>query len=365
MKSYNTKCIGCGAYLNDDPHQIGYVEKYDPEKTHYCKRCFRLIHYGELDNKGLDLNQIQNQIQELDYDKSVYIFHVVDVLDLNDTVLRQFLDHQDKLCFIVNKMDCLPKQYNAQLTAEMITKTIESFGYKHPKILYCSANNKTAIKRLYGEIKKVCGHKLKPLFVGCSNVGKSTLINRLCEINDVKPRLTVSPFVNTTILIQKIKIDKLEILDTPGLPLPANLLNYVDHNVVKKLTNFKNLRPKNFSVSVNQAFVLEGLGLISYVDGNPDKKVSFTYYLANELQIKRCKLENGLKNLEIALDQADIKYNLDHIEWVDHELELDENRKHNLNICGLGLITLGKGIKKIKVRVPNQVGVSVCEYAII
>lgn len=365
MKSYNTKCIGCGAYLNDDPQQIGYVEKYDPEKTHYCKRCFRLIHYGEIDNTNLDLSQIQNQIKELDYDKSVYIFHVVDVLDLNDTVLRQFIDHQDKLCFVVNKMDCLPHQYNAQLTAEMIEKTIESFGYKHPRILYCSANNKTSIKRLYSEIKKVCGHKLKPLFVGCSNVGKSTLINRLCEINDVKPRLTVSPFVNTTILIQKMKIDKTEILDTPGLPLPQNLLNYVDANNVKKLTNFKNIRPRNFSVAVQQAFILEGLGLISYLQGNNEKKSSFTYYLGNELLIKRCKLENAEKNFEIALNQSEIKYNLDQIEWVEHEFDLDMDRKHNLNICGLGLITLGKGIQKIKVKVPKQVGVSVCEYAII
>ena len=362
MKSYNVKCLGCGAFLNDDPNQIGYVEKFEENKTRYCKRCFRLINYGEIDNSNLNVNAIYDEVKRIDLDKSVYIFHVVDVLDLSHTVLKEFINHQDKLCFVVNKMDCLPQRYNAQLTAEMIENTIKSFGYTNPKILYCSANNKTSIKRLFDAVKKTKDRKLKAMFVGCSNVGKSSLINRMCELNDVRPQLTISPYVNTTILLQKVKIDKFEIIDTPGLPVPNNILNYLTAKDVKKVMNYKNVRPINFSINPDQTLMLEGLARIDYVEGN---KASFTFYTSNELKIQRMKTENADKNFLRRQELAQIQYNVENPEFETHEFELNPERKHNLNISGLGLITLNKGISKIKVTVLKQVGVSITNYAII
>ena len=362
MKSYNVKCLGCGAFLNDVPSQIGYVEKFEENKTRYCKRCFRLINYGEIDNSNLNVDAIYEEVKRIDLDKSVYIFHVVDVLDLNDTVLKEFVNHQDKLCFVVNKMDCLPQRYNAQLTAAMIENTIKSFGYTNPKILYCSANNKTSIKRLFAEVKKTKDRKLKAMFVGCSNVGKSSLINKMCELNDVKPQLTISPYVNTTILLQKVKIDKFEIIDTPGLPVPQNLLNYITNEDVKKVMNFKNVRPINFSINPSQTLMLEGLVRIDYLVG---QKASFTFYTSNELKIQRMKLENADKNFERRSELASIHYNVKESKFKEHEFKLDPNRKHNLCISGLGLITLNKGIESIRVMVLDSVGVSVSNYAII
>ena len=52
------KCIGCGAVLqNTNDNQIGYVPNLNT-KTKYCRRCFRIIHYNELEViKVLKLNQ--------------------------------------------------------------------------------------------------------------------------------------------------------------------------------------------------------------------------------------------------------------------------------------------------------------------
>lgn len=362
MKSYNVKCLGCGAYLNDDEHQIGYVKKFDENKTKYCQRCFRLIHYGEVDNSNLNVDTIKKQIKEIDLDKSVYIFHVVDVLDLNDTVLLDFIDHQDKLMFVVNKSDCLPKRCNAQLTAEMIKKTIESFGYKDPKILFTATTNKSSIKKLFNEVERVQKRKLKAIFVGCSNVGKSSLINKMCELNDVKPQLTISPYINTTILLQKIKINKTEIIDTPGLPMDQNILNYVNKKDVKKLTNFKNVRPLNYYVNANQSLMLEGLGYINFLQGD---KSTFTFYVSNELKIQRMKLEKVVENFSNKDVLATIHYNMSEPKFLTHEFTLDKEHKHNLCISGLGLITLSKGIEKISVTLNEKVGVSISKYAII
>ncbi|GAA5414537.1 ribosome biogenesis GTPase YqeH [Ureaplasma ceti] len=363
MKSYNVKCVGCGAYLNDDPKKTGYVAKFEENKTKYCQRCFRLINYGEIDNSNLDVGQIVQQIKEIDLDKAAHIFHVVDVLDLNDTVLTQFLDHQDKLTFVVNKVDCLPKRLNSQLTAQMIEKTIQSFGFRKPIILFTSANNKSSIKRLYNEVEKVQKKKMKAIFVGCTNVGKSSLINRMCELNEVKPELTISPYVNTTILLQKVKIGRCEIIDTPGLPMDQNILNYVGRAEVKKLTNFKNTRPKNYFINPEQSLMIEGLGFIDYLEG---ERATFTFYVSNEVTVRRTKFDKIDKIFYKRNELADIQVHYsDEPTFVTHTFELDPTRKHNLCISGIGLITLNRGIKKITVTMDQRVGVSVAKYAII
>lgn len=87
--------------------------------------------------------------------------------------------------------------------------------FDNPKILYTSKNNNSSLKRLYQKISMVNKQKLKAIFVGQTNVGKSSLINGIFKVNKLQPELTISPYVNTTINLKKIKIDKNEIIDTP------------------------------------------------------------------------------------------------------------------------------------------------------
>lgn len=358
----NKKCLGCGAFLTNNSNEIGYVNR-PIDEVDYCVRCFRLKNYSEIDNTNLNIDAIEKQINDLDYSKSIYIFHVVDVMDLDNTVLRNFLNFQNKLIFIVNKMDCLPKQYNAELTASMIYKTLESYGYIDPKIIFASAFNKSSIKKINKMVAQVNIRKLKALFVGCSNVGKSSLINQLLILNNQDPELTVSPFINTTILLKQIKVGKNLIIDTPGLPQKQNILNYVDHKSVKKIMNFKNSCSINYFINPDQTLQIESLCQIDYLEGC---KSSFTFYISKELKINRMKTINADKNWEISLSNPkNIKFSNDYKTFKEIIFDLDEQYKHNLDISGLGLITLNRGVKKIRIKIYNEVGVSISKYAII
>lgn len=362
MKSCNKKCLGCGAHLTNDKFQVGYVNK-PIENVNYCIRCFRLKNYSEIDNSNLNIIDIEKQINELDYSKSIYIFHVVDVMDLDNTVLKNFLNYQNKLIFIVNKMDCLPKQYNAELTASMIYKTIESYGYKDPKIIFSSSFNKSSIKKINKMVVQVNVRKLKALFVGCSNVGKSSLINQLLKLNEQDPELTVSPFINTTILLKQIKIGKNLIIDTPGLPQEQNILNYVDNKNVKRIMNFNNSCSINYFINPEQTLQVENLLQIHFIEGI---KSTFTFYISKELKINRMKSINAQKNWELSINNPKCISYLDKFSnFKEIEFILDEKYKHNLDISGLGLITINKGVKKIKVKILKEVGVSISKYAII
>ena len=284
-------------------------------------------------------------------------------MDLDNTVLRDFLDYQNKLIFIVNKMDTLPKQYNINLTASMIYKTIESFGYINPKILFTSSFNKSSIKKINKMVVEVNIRKLKAIFIGCTNVGKSSLINQLSKLNNQEEELTVSPYINTTILLKQIKIGKNFIIDTPGLNQPKNILNYVDNENVKKIINFRNSFSINYFINSGQTIQIENLCSIDYIDGC---KSTFTFYISRELKIFRMKTINSIKNWNSSLQNSkSIKYRDEFKNYKDIEFDLDESKKHNLDISGLGLITINKGVKKIKIKILDEVGVSVTKYAII
>lgn len=362
MKSYNKKCIGCGVILNDNPAKLGFVQNFDSEKTKYCKRCFNIIYYQKIDNSNLNYQEIENNFKSIKYEKNICIFHVIDVLNLDKSIMLNLIDFDNPLYFVVNKMDCLPKSYNAEITNEYIVKTIESYGFKNPKILYTSKSNNSSIKRLYKTINSITKKKYKPIFVGNTNVGKSSLLNSLKKINKQFEELTVSPFVNTTINFKKIKIDKNEIIDTPGLFQSTNITNYLDPENIKKISNFKNNKPINFFINPNQSLMIDALVIVSYLDGI---KSNFTFYISNSLKIERMKLENVEKNFSNALNNSyKIKY-VDNLPLIEHTFNLDENYKHNISIDGLGLISLNKGIKLIKIKVRPEVGVYLNKYAII
>lgn len=364
MKSYNSKCIGCGIVLNDDESSLGYVPNYVQGKTKYCQRCFNIINYQKLCNDNLNVDELIKNFNDISFEGKIHIFHILDVLNLDQTIIEKLLNYKDKLTFVVNRIDCLPKTYNAKVTNEYIVKTLEDYGFSNPQIIYTSKNNNSSIKRLFKAVSNVSKQKAKAIFVGHTNVGKSSLINALKKLNYQTEELTVSPFINTTLNLKKNKIGNIEIIDTPGLPTTSNILNYLSPSDVKKVTNFKNNRPINFFLNPEQSIMLEGLGYFTYVAG---EQANITFYMSNELHLERVKEINAERNLtQLIKNKTKINYtDAPDTKFREYEFRLYSSNKNNLSIDGLGLISLNKGMKIIRIKVRENVGVNLNKYAII
>ena len=100
------KCIGCGAVLqNTNDNQIGYVPNLNT-KTKYCRRCFRIIHYNELEvikvlkDEEFVLNEISNNAE--------LVFFIIDFLNINQEVIAKFKRLACKKILIINKVDLIP-----------------------------------------------------------------------------------------------------------------------------------------------------------------------------------------------------------------------------------------------------------------
>ena len=154
------------------------------------------------------------------------------------------------------------------------------------EIIVISVEKNYNIDYLLKEIKKLQTSK-NVYVVGHTNAGKSTLINKLIKnySENSTRELTMSPLPSTTLASVQIEInDHLTLIDTPGLVDSDSLINYVDSNMLKKISPKKEIKPRTYQLRKGQSLVVEDFLRIDYKEG---EKNSFTLFISNDLKVKR------------------------------------------------------------------------------
>ena len=128
--------------------------------------------------------------------------------------------------------------------------------------------------------------------VGCTNVGKSTFINRIIkEVTGGDDIITTSYFPGTTLGMIEIPLDDGKaIFDTPGIINHHQMAHFVSKKDLKIITPKKEIKPKVFQLNEGQSLFFGGLARFDYIKGGLK---SFVCYLSNELPIHRTKLEKA------------------------------------------------------------------------
>ena len=282
------RCQGCGIILqNNDVNKLGYIPKEKINET-LCERCFRLIHYNDLKIVELPAIDILEKINK----NGKYVFFLTDLLNINNEVINTFKSIKIPKTLIISKIDYLPK-FNIQTLKNTL-----------------NANN------------------LKSAFlVGYTNVGKSTLVNKLKENN----LITMSVVPNTTLDFIKINIDdEYNLIDSPGLNYQKTIYEESNHNIIKKLNPKSVLKPITYQLKNNASLVIEDIIRIE----NKSPKCNLTIYMSNLLNIVKVyennKLLKELNNKELIMEK-------------------DED----IVIKGLGFINV-KSDSKLKIYLKNQ-----------
>lgn len=354
------KCIGCGAPLqSENKNAPGYVPEHNLFREDViCRRCFRLKNYNEVQDVGMDSEDFLNLLNGLS-DRSGIIVNVVDIFDFEGSfinALKRIVGNK-KIILVANKLDLLPKQINHRRVKEWLKRSAKKYGLEAEEVVLISAEKGWGIEDLLTAINQNRDHD-DVYIVGTTNVGKSTLINKLIELSvGEKDVVTTSRFPGTTLDMIDIPLDETSFMyDTPGIIQEHQMTHLVTEKELKTIIPKKEIKQRVYQLNESQTLFFGGLARIDYVSGGKRPLICF---FSNDLNIHRTKTEkanelweNQLGDLLTPPNNVS-NFNLKDIKAV--RLETGKE-KRDIMISGLGFITIDSGAKVI-VRVPKNVDV--------
>jgi len=354
------KCIGCGAPLqSENKNAPGYVPEHNLFREDViCRRCFRLKNYNEVQDVGMNSEDFLNLLNGLS-NRSGIIVNVVDIFDFEGSfinALKRIVGNK-KIILVANKLDLLPKQINHRRMKEWLKRSAKKYGLEAEEVVLISAEKGWGIEDLLTAINQNRDHD-DVYIVGTTNVGKSTLINKLIELSvGEKDVVTTSRFPGTTLDMIDIPLDETSFMyDTPGIIQEHQMTHLVTEKELKTIIPKKEIKQRVYQLNESQTLFLGGLARIDYVSGGKRPLICF---FSNDLNIHRTKTvkanelwKNQLGDLLTPPNNVS-NFNLKDIKAV--RLETGKE-KRDIMISGLGFITIDSGAKII-VRVPKNVDV--------
>lgn len=356
-------CIGCGVLIQtENPNEVGYAPPSTLEKEQViCQRCFRLKNYNEIQPVSLSDDDFLNILNGLGKQEGL-IVKIVDIFDFNGSWLpglHRFVG-KNKVLLVANKADLLPKSVKPKKVINWLKRASKELGLNPVDVKLVSAHKGFGMTEVIDAIEQHREGK-SVYVVGCTNVGKSTFINRIIKRATGEGNvITTSHFPGTTLDMIEIPLSDGEaIYDTPGIINHHQMAHHIHESELKYITPKKEIKPKVYQLNEKQTLFIGALARFDFTHG---ARSSFTIYVANDIPIHRTKLEKADSLYEEhkgkLLTPPSEKY-IDQLpSFVRHDFKINE-AKTDIVISGLGWITSQHGNVSITVYAPKGVEVFV------
>lgn len=351
------KCYGCGAIIqNDDIKKVGYVPKNKKlDENVLCQRCFKLNNYHQLLESPLtddDFIKILDSIGDTDS----LVVYVIDLFDFNGSLVPGLMRHlnYNDLLVVANKRDILPKAINDNKIINWLQHQLKQQGIKPKEIILTSTIKNYNFDALINAIEYYRHHR-DVYIVGTTNVGKSSVINKLLKnYSDENRFITTSEYPGTTLNLIAIPLDeKTNLYDTPGIINKHQIAHILPGELLKDFLPQSELRPITYQLDKNQTIYLGALARIDFL--SPRNNV--TFYVPKALTLHRTKTESAD---QLYNRRKTLKYHLNQIKSID-DLVYQEftigPEKTDIVISGLGFFAINQTKVSIRVYTPKGIGV--------
>ena len=264
------KCVGCGVSTENN----------------LCERCFRIRNYNEYKKIEVDDKKFLNNLDKIHDDDLVVL--VVDLLNIPENLDAIKNKINNKVILVINKFDLSPTN-----NEERYKNYFDRYDLNVIDTICISTKNNYNLDYLYDLIKKSSSNKV--YFIGYTNSGKSSLINKLIynySSNDTV--ITTSYLANTTLDLISIKLDDFTLIDTPGIVV-HNSINKINDSILKKLSKSKRIKPISYQVKNSQYIFIEDLVKITLSNND------IIIYVPSNIEVNRFykdKYFNGVKKID-------------------------------------------------------------------
>lgn len=356
------RCEGCGALLQtEDPARPGYVPESALERENpVCRRCFRIRHYNEVARVEQDPDAYLRLLQRIGQTDSLVVL-VSDLFDFAGSWIPGIQHYlaQNDLLLLANKIDLFPKSVKRSRLREWVRRSAENLGLHPVEVVLCSAAKGFHIDEVIAAIER--HRRGRDVYVvGTTNVGKSTLINRILrEEEEGGGEITTSPYPGTTLDVIRIPLENgRALIDTPGIVRRDRLSEWVSPEDLRVIVPRREIHPRVYQLNDRQTLFFGGLVRFDFVSG---PRQPFVCYVSNDLYIHRTKWEKAdeiyARHRGELLSPPSESEDLPEMER--HEFRLVEGEKKDLVIPGLGWIVAGKKEAEIHVWAPRGIPVEV------
>jgi len=290
------KCIGCGIDLqSNQPKEDGYIldEKLTEGGELYCERCYKIKHYGKYIPVVMDKKDYKNIVENSIKDCKAAIA-VLDIIEFEGSFDEEILDILREIdsIIVVNKLDIVPDDMHPSKVAMWVKNRLAEEGISPLDIAIVSSKNNYGINGIYKKIKHFYPNGVKALVLGATNVGKSSIVNKLLGTK----RITESKYPGTTLKLvsNKIPYTNIEIIDTPGLIPEGRISDLVCEKCNLKIIPTSKLQNKIYKTGKGRMVLLERLLWMKILNDDELKPI-FTVYTSPNIKYHETNEEKGLK----------------------------------------------------------------------
>lgn len=348
-------CPGCGAQIQStEKDHFGFVPEHlvDHESL-LCQRCFRINHYGRDEVGPVTASDSLTSIKAgLAWATGVVL--VVDLLDFESGLPKELLKlvKQKELLMALNKADLIPAQTPLREVQRWVQARLKHHNLSATEILLISAVNGYGFADLADELENL-GPRV--LFAGVTNVGKSSVIQRLLQMRvggerceGIQP--TISPYPGTTVSVSQWHCpDGLILADSPGYVPQGRISDGVSPECAAKIIPHRSLSSYLYPVQPGDLVFIKGLCAVECLENSRDEGILLGF-TGSGVNWQKSTTKHLEKWLEIGDPKAEVKT------WEQHVVEL--KRGHDLVVSGLGWVSARKSDLQLRVYIPQGVKVS-------
>lgn len=351
-------CIGCGIELQGENENLsGYLPKSvleGPEKNLLCQRCFKIKNYGQYIPVKIGKEEYRKEVRK-NIDKADVIVPVFDIIDFEGSFNDEILDilREKDSIVVINKLDLIPDEKHPSEVAHWVKKRLGEEGVAPLDIAIVSSKNSYGINGIFKKIKHFYPEGARALVLGVTNVGKSSIINKLIG----SKRATVSRFPGTTLksVETDIPYSNITLIDTPGLIPEGRFSDFVCEECNQSLIPSGEISRKTYKVDKNRVILIGGMIKLTILNDSELKPI-FSLYASKDVTFHETNEEKAKELLEKAdfikppCSKCKEKFN----EFEKSKVEYTVEQGEELVFKGLGWLSVKRGPLKIEVIAPKD-----------